>query len=168
MRSYLPLNFLQEKINALQTALFFSMSSSVLKFPVTIINALKVDEAGQIWFCLPAPVQSIKEFDDGFHSLLQFFRKGQSFYLKIQGKAFIVSDPEQVSNIFFIGDDIKRDIILGMSVLIKVQIQCADYFESRQLTEKAELKSIPAQLYDLLFKPQGPAYKPQRIFILSH
>jgi general stress protein 26 len=168
MQSYLPLNFLQERINTLQTALFFSMSASVLKFPVSVINVLTVDEAGQIWFCMPAPIQSIKEFDDEFHSMLQFFRKDENFYLKIQGKAFIINDPEQISNIFFVNDGTKKDILRGRFVLIKVQMQYADYFERKQRAEKSAPRNIPAQLYNLLFKPYEVANKPQRIFNLSH
>jgi hypothetical protein len=168
MQSCLPLNFLQEKIDSLQTALFFSLTDSVLKIPTAVINVITVDEAGQIWFCMPAPSQSIKEFDDEFYSRLQFFRKGNNFYLMIQGKAFIVNDPEEVNNIFFVDDEIKRDVNFGRIILIKVKIQCADYFERKPDALKSEVKNIPAQLYNLFFKPHEEAHKPQRIFNLSH
>ena len=44
--------FLQKKIMELEQALFFNYSRSVLKLPTSLINALHVDDIGQVWFML--------------------------------------------------------------------------------------------------------------------
>ncbi len=166
MDSYLPLHFLQEKIHTLQTALFFSMSESVLKFPVSVIKVVKVDEAGQIWFCIPISSQPLQPFEEGFFSMLQFFRKGENFYLKIQGNAFILNEVERINNMHYLPNQIKNEIKSGTTILVKVQIQFADYFESQPLVKKTERKSFPSQVYNLFFKPYHPPLKFQRIFFV--
>jgi hypothetical protein len=165
MDSYLPLHFLQEKINTLQTALFFSMSESVLKFPVSVIKVVQVDEAGQIWFCIPTSVQP-SQFGEKFYSMLQFFRKGENFYLKIQGNAFILNDGEQINNMHYLPNQIKNEITCGTTALVKVQIQFADYFESQPLVKKTERKNFPSHVYNLFFKPYHPPLKSQRTFLI--
>ena len=57
------IQFLQDKIEDLRSALFFSLSNAVLKMPTTIVTTLKVDDAGQIWFFVNRPAQFLHEFD---------------------------------------------------------------------------------------------------------
>jgi len=145
MQTNLSLKFLQEKINALQTALFSNMSTSVLRIPTSIIYVMKVDDAGQIWFCLPAPSQ-LNEFERKFCCDLQFFKKGKDFYLKVTGKGFIVKDPEELADLDFIDQDFKRQIVSGKLMLIKVSIQAADYFENKPEPEKEVLTFKGSQI----------------------
>ena len=145
MQTNLSLKFLQQKIDELQTALFSNMSTSVLRIPTSIIYVMKVDDAGQIWFCLPAPSQ-INEFERKFFCNLQFFRKGKDFYLKVNGKGFIVKDPEEMADLDFIDQDFKSQIIGGKLMLIKVNIQTADYFENKPEPEKEVMTFKGAQL----------------------
>src|ERR1700694_4468700 len=98
------LGFLQEKIHELRSALFFNTGNAVLKFPTCIITALKVDEAGQVWFFVNPPEQCLHEFDKEFPARLDFFRKGKQFYLQITGKAFIVTDPVELNGIMNVPD----------------------------------------------------------------
>ena len=79
MVTYLPLFFLKEKINELQTALFYNLSSSVFKTPTSVIYALTTDDCGQIWFCMPVYGSFVNELDKEFPALLQFFKKGKTF-----------------------------------------------------------------------------------------
>jgi general stress protein 26 len=166
MQSYLPLNFLQEKIISLQTALFFSLSPSVIKFPVSVIRVLHIDKAGQIWFCAHGPLQSARRTDNSFPSHLQFFRKGEQFFLRIKGRASVVNDPGEIKELFFVKNEMITDIFTGRVMLIKVQIQYADYFERKPPAEKTAWRNIPAQLFELFFKPYEPSHKPQRTFVL--
>ncbi|HXB42979.1 MAG TPA: hypothetical protein VNV85_02935 [Puia sp.] len=142
------------------------MSESVLKFPVSVIRVVKVDDAGQIWFCIPTSVQPLQQFGEGFYSMLQFFRKGENFYLKIQGKAFIIHNEEQINNIHFLPSQVKNAIISGGTALVKVQIQFADYFESQPLGKRTERKNFSSHVYNLFFKPYQPPLKSQRIFLI--
>src|SRR3977135_2659643 len=107
MITVLPLSFIQHKIEELRNALFFSTTQSLLKIPTHIVNVLKVDELGQIWFAIPKPAQHIHEFDNSFAAKLDFFKKGKDFYLKLLGKAFIVNDPEEINTIIYINEEIK-------------------------------------------------------------
>ena len=56
------LNFLQEKIREIGSAIFFNQSDSVLKLPTSIVSTLKVDDYGFVWFFIQKPKQSLKEF----------------------------------------------------------------------------------------------------------
>ena len=121
------LRFLREKILDLKHAIFFSQNTSLLRMATTIVTLSKIDELGQIWFFLPRPQQAIHEFDREFPVRLEFFKKGRQFFVHISGKAFIVTDPEEINSL--VHDDI-REQAADHLVLIKVRMLKADYFET--------------------------------------
>jgi len=149
MITVLPLSFIQHKIEELKHALFFSISESLLKIPTHIIEVLKVDEVGQIWFAIPKPSQNILELDNSFGAKLDFFKKGKDFYLKIIGKAFIVNDPEEMNSVIYVNDEIKDKARKNEIVLIKVRITHADYAEKKPVrtSPNSILKTARMHLY---------------------
>ncbi|HEX4850747.1 MAG TPA: hypothetical protein VFV08_08080, partial [Puia sp.] len=70
---YLSLPFIQGKIVALQNALFFPLSDSLLKMTTCVVSIIKVDAVGQIWFTVARPSQLIYTFDSSFPAKLDFF-----------------------------------------------------------------------------------------------
>ena len=155
------LHFLQEKIEDLKNALFFSMNTSLLRMTTTIVSVLKVDEVGQMWFFVPRPQQAITEFDREFPVRLEFFRKGRDFFLHVAGKAFIVTDPEEINSL--VHDDI-RELAADHLVLIKVRMTKADYFESSSDLANASgwWKDVRTQVHSWLFNTR-PGYKPYHL-----
>lgn len=121
------LRILREKILDLKHALFFSQNTSLLRMATTIVTISKIDELGQMWFFLPRPQQVLQEFDREFPVRLEFFKKGLQFFIHISGKAFIVTDPEEINSL--VHDDI-REQTADHLVLIKVRMLKADYFET--------------------------------------
>jgi len=121
------LQFLQQKIQDLKNALFFSQNTSLLRIATTIVSVIKVDELGQMWFFVPRPQQALHEFDKEFPVRLEFFRKGKEYFLHVSGKAFIVTDPEDLNGL--VDEDI-REQIGGQMVLIRVKMMKADYFDN--------------------------------------
>jgi general stress protein 26 len=158
MVTYLPLFFLKEKINELQTALFYNLSSSVFKIPTAVVRVLNTDDCGQIWFCLPAYKGVVNEMDKRFPTFLQFFKKGEKFHVKITGRAYIVNDPEEVNSIPWINDEMKCASISGTTMLIKVKIQYADYFEQKKKQEKIIWTSVLKSAYAAIFHDNQPKY----------
>ncbi|HTR31084.1 MAG TPA: pyridoxamine 5'-phosphate oxidase family protein [Puia sp.] len=121
------LRFLREKIQDLKHAIFFSENTSLLRMATTIVTLSKIDELGQLWFFVPRPQQSLQEFDREFPVRLEFFKKGRQFFLHMLGKAFIVTDPEEINSL--VHEDI-REQTADHLVLIKVRMTKADYFET--------------------------------------
>ena len=74
------LKFLQSKIADLGSALFSNESEAVLKLPTTVIRAMTVDDAGQIWFSVTRPPQMLHEFDREFPAKLKFFKKDKEYF----------------------------------------------------------------------------------------
>jgi general stress protein 26 len=144
------LNFFREKIQELRSALFFNTSNAVLKLPPCIISTLKVDEAGQVWFFVSRPGQYLHEFDREFPARLNFFRKGKRFFLNLTGKAFIVSDPEELNELISVDDDVKKKAMANM-VLIKFKIVNVHYDE-RPVRAQSLAQKLRAQLSRLLSK----------------
>ncbi len=126
-------NFLQEKIQEIGSAIFFNLSDSVLKLPTSIVNKVKVDDYGYVWFYLQKPKQNLKEFDLEFPVRMDFFRKGQSSFLQVNGKAWVVSDPEAVNTMAYL-PDAKPNFSDDM-VLVKVKILKAEYFETKTTSQ---------------------------------
>ena len=151
------LRFLQEKIQDLKNALFFSQNTSLLRIATTIVSVLKVDELGQMWFFVARPKQALHEFDREFPVKLEFFRKGRDFFLHVSGKAFIVNDPEEINSL--VHDDI-RELAGNDLVLIKVRMMKADYFESSAPAAHAGWwRDLRNQLHTWMYNTR-PGYKP--------
>src|SRR4051812_29706369 len=124
------LNFLQEKIKEIGSAIFFNLSDSVLKLPTSIVTTLKVDDYGYVWFFIQKPKQQLKEFETEFPVRLDFFRKGTRFFLQVNGKGWVVNDPEEVNSFGGIVADQDSQPLKNM-VLVKVKIMKAEYYETR-------------------------------------
>lgn len=124
------LSFLQEKIREIGSALFFNLSDSVLKLPTSIVSTLKVDDYGFVWFFVHKPQQQVKEFDREFPVRLDFFRKGKSCFLQVNGKGWVVTDPEEMNSFVTLPEDVKK-MAMNEMVLVKVKMMRAEYFETK-------------------------------------
>ena len=124
------LSFLQEKIQEIGSALFFNLSESVLKLPTSIVSTLKVDDYGFVWFFVQRPQQSLTEFDNEFPVRLDFFRKGKGCFLQVNGKGWVVADPEELNAFVTLPEHAKK-LAMKEMVLVKVKIMRAEYFETR-------------------------------------
>lgn len=122
------LQFLREKIEEINSAILFNLSDSVLKFPTTIVSTLKVDDYGYVWFCVKKPKQNLKEFENEFPVRLDYFKKGSECFLQVMGKAWVVTDPEELNSFSGLFDTGSMD---KDSVLVKVKMMKADYQETQ-------------------------------------
>ena len=150
----LPFKFLQEKIQELETALFFTLSNAVLKMPTHIVKVVQADESGQIWIVIPRPSQFLEEFESEFPVKLDFFKKGKQFFLKLEGTAFIETNTDEMINFMEKDREIKEIINSKLSVIIRVKIQNADYFEVMEKPSTGWLKNSKTLLYNWFLNPQ--------------
>lgn len=127
------LNFLQEKIQEIGSAIFFNLSDSVLRFPTSIVSTLKVDDYGFVWFLIQKPIQNLTEFEMEFPVRLDFFRKGKNYFLQVSGKAWVVNDPEEINTLEILPAEAMQPTMNEM-VLVKVKIMKADYYETKTST----------------------------------
>jgi hypothetical protein len=145
------LNFLQEKIHQIGSAIFFNQSDAVLKLPTSLVSTLKVDEFGYIWFFIKKPQQDITHFENDFPVRLDFFKKGVDFFLQIAGKGWMITDPEEMYAFLEENEDIHPDIFKDM-VLVKVKMQKADCFETAVRPKAAWWKQAVTTV-TTLFRP---------------
>jgi hypothetical protein len=121
-------DFLRDRINEIRSAIFFNLSNSPFKLPTAIISVLKTDQQGQIWFFLPAPEMHLEEEDFIFPARLDFYRKGKSFYLTVNGTANATFDLENTG----LCDELpglESEIACKRFLLIKLKIACVEYSE---------------------------------------
>ena len=86
------LEALKSKIMELQSALFFTESSSIVKLPTHVISDVELDNEGQIWFVIPKPAMHIEAYDKEIPAKLDFFKKGKDFFVKVRGIAYLQTD----------------------------------------------------------------------------
>lgn len=152
MKTGNDISFLQDKIQGIGSALFYNLSSGVLKFPTSIITVLKVDEAANIWFFANRPEQDLQVFDREFPVRMQFYRKGKGYHLQITGRAYIVDDPEEVYGLVSLSEEMKERAFREL-VLVKVEINNVAYYEyGKRFARRRTLKGLVTGLYDRLFK----------------
>jgi hypothetical protein len=110
------LEFIREKIYEVRSAIMYNMSNAVIKIPNNIVNAVRVDEEGNLWFLCQKPMQFIAECEQHFPARLKFYRKGISYFLEVSGKASIVSNTPQKHKL---GDRVnyKEAVLIKMSML---------------------------------------------------
>lgn len=115
------LQFIREKIYSLRSAIMYSMSNELIKIPNNIINVLRIDDEGNLWFHCKAPVQYIREYEQIFPVRLHFYRKGVLYFIEVSGSAKIVQGQQN--------DYMNFDAGKEEPLLIKMNIHCAEYAE---------------------------------------
>lgn len=83
------LDFITRKIKELHSALFFDLGSSDIKFSASVINALKIDDDGNILFVLKKPYDEL-DMSPSFSAQLQFYNRKCNFHITVVGKASII------------------------------------------------------------------------------
>lgn len=126
--------FLQDKIRQIGSAIFFNLSDSVLKLPTSVVNTIRVDDYGYVWFFVKKPNQQLQEFETEFPVRLDFFKKGMEYFLQVAGKAWSVTDPEEVSAFMELNTEITPAMMEDM-VLVKVKMLKAEYYETQTRTK---------------------------------
>lgn len=112
----------KSKILELNSALFFSESSSLIKLPTHVVSEIEMDEEGQIWFVVPRPVQHIEAFDKKFATKLDFFKKGLEFFVKVTGVGEIVTDQSEFLAHPELSAEMKERMMNDKVIVIKVAV----------------------------------------------
>lgn len=122
------LAFLQEKIKDIKIALFKSEMNSELQLPNNIIETLKVEEDGYVWFFTSCAGDYAKHVDKSFYAYLDYYKKGTDCRIQLSGKASIVEDD---NGELLIISNYSRSTASRL-VLVKMKIMQAEYFENKQ------------------------------------
>lgn len=155
------LQFLQEKIGEVRSALFFSQNNDIIKLPTSIITALRVDADGCVWFFINRPLQYLEAFEKEFPARLDFFRKDKNYSLEVSGKAFIINDNTEINTLVDLPVGITSAAMQHL-ILVKIKIMNAKYFE--RVTEKQDynLTHLAKKLCNWLFV-NNHGYRPYTI-----
>lgn len=163
MRTDLNIQFLREKIEALQTAIFFNEAKSFHRNSTHVIAAEYVDDAGQIWFVVSNHGQFEHVNTGSFPAKMDFFRKGINFYVKASGIASIVFEENEMPG--RVAEDIRHKVAKKHVIVIRVKIQHAEYFESIPKESKSWIEESGKQLFNWLLNPQYDHKNPQLVAI---
>jgi len=153
------LNFLQDKIQEIGSAIFFNLSDSVLKLPTSLVSTLKVYDYGFVWFSIQKPKQNLQEFENEFPVRLDFFKKGKSYFLQVMGKACVVTDPEEIYTASTLPQEVKEAALNDTdTVLVKVKISKAEYYETR--TPRHSWWHSAVNTFTTWFRNSNNGYRP--------
>jgi len=138
------------RILELQSALFFTESSSLVKLPTHVIPEVEVDEEHNIWFVIARPAQHIDAFEKEIPAKLDFFRKGKDFFVKVRGTAQLVDDLKVIENKKLSGQMQER-IKDGQAIAVRLKIKEADLVDNTPKLSQGWLQSGRTQLSSWFF-----------------
>ncbi|MEP7165598.1 MAG: pyridoxamine 5'-phosphate oxidase family protein [Ferruginibacter sp.] len=147
------LAFLKEKIREIKIALFKSEINSELQLPNNIIQVLKIEDDGTIWFFTSCSGKQAESIERSFYAYLDFYKKGTDCRLQISGRASIADNDE---GLFDMSNYSKG--ISGSLILVKMKIMQAEYFESSQLGNVSLTERIKSVINHLFVTPQHRVY----------
>ncbi|MET0638250.1 MAG: hypothetical protein ABWZ25_19625 [Chitinophagaceae bacterium] len=109
------LQFIREKIIHLRTAIMYSMSNELIRLPNSIVEAVNLDEGGNLWFVCKPPVQGIGHIEHKFPARLHFYRKGSNYNVEVSGTATIINN--EYTNYFAADSNGVRPLLIRMNML---------------------------------------------------
>ncbi|HWK04652.1 MAG TPA: pyridoxamine 5'-phosphate oxidase family protein [Puia sp.] len=141
---------LKSKIMELQSALFFTESSSLVKLPTHVISETEVDAEGQIWFVIPKPAQHIEAFDKEIPAKLDYFKKGNDSFVKITGTAFLITDAAEIVNTS-LSADMHSKMQNDQVIAVKVKVQVSELIDNTPKPTKSWFQASRSQLSSWFF-----------------
>lgn len=143
-----------EKIRQTKIALFKPELNSELMLPNNIIQVLKMDDNGNIWFFTSCIKRQAANINKTFYAYFDFHKKGTNARLMINGTAFIVDDDSDVQEL--ITQSYYSNTLSPSLVLIKMKIMQAEYFEGHETGSKVSWKQRFMNSISQLFFDEGP------------
>ena len=121
------LDFLKEKIKDIKIALFKTELNPELQLPNNIIQTLKVEDDGTVWFFTSCNGKQVENIDSSFYAYLSYQKKGTGCRLQLSGKACLVKNDDD--GLFSMCNYAKGSY--GKLVLVKMKIMQAEFFENK-------------------------------------
>lgn len=147
-------DFLKEKIEDFKTALFKTELNPALQMPANIIQTLKVEEDGTVWFFTSCNVTDINNIGKPFYAYLSYQKKGSGCYLKLSGKAMIVKNDD--AGLFSICNYAKGNY--GKLVLVSMKIMQAEFFENKIPQNNSWTEKLKYTFSHLFLQPAHRTY----------
>ena len=141
----------KSKIMELQSALFFTESSSIVKLPTHVISETEVDAEGHIWFVIPKPTQHIDAFDKEIPAQLDYFKKGVESFVKIKGTAFLITDTAETDNNMALSAEMRAKMKSDRVISVKVKIQDSELIDNTPKPAKSWFQASRSQLSSWFF-----------------
>ena len=141
------LNFIKEKISDIKVAIFKSEINSELQLPNNIIQVLKVDDDGTVWFFTSCSGDHKQTIERCFYVYLDFHRKGVEGRLQISGHANVVEDQDDD----FLNISNYSKSTANRLVLIKMKIMQAEYFEAKPSPQISMMDKIKMTFQQFFF-----------------
>jgi len=151
MLNHLPdrnLSFINDKINEIKIALFKTELGAELQLPNNIIQTLKADDDGTVWFFTSFNGKYCRNIDRPFYACLYYNKKGSDCRLQLSGKASMHNYDD--AGLFSICNYTKGTY--GRLVLVKMKIMQAEYFENKIGTNHSWTEKLK-QTFNLIFQP---------------
>ena len=138
------LEFLKNKISEIKIALFKPESDFELQLPNNIIQTLRVEDDGTVWFFTTCNGYHARFMDKPFYAYLNYYNKNKSCRLQLSGKAMVVNDTES----FVDSNDSKE---CYTTVLVKMKIMQAEFDETNiprdDISGPEKIKSVISALF---------------------
>lgn len=146
--------FIKEKIDEIKTALFKTELGAEMLLPNNIIQTLKVEDDGTVWFFTSFNGLYSQLIDETFYAYLNYNRKGSDCRLQLSGKAAIINQED--AGLFSICNYTKGTY--GRLVLVKMKIMQAAYFENKTETGHSWTKKIKQTITHMFQPTQNRTY----------
>jgi hypothetical protein len=142
---------LRSKIVELQSALFFTESTSIVKLPTHVVSDVELDNEGQIWFVIPKPAMHIEAFEKEIPAKLDFFKKGKDFFVKVKGVAFLQTDNFEANGNTALSAEFKEKMSSEEVIAVKVKIQDTELVDNTPQPKQNWLQASRSQLSSWFF-----------------
>ncbi len=134
------LQFIREKIYEIKTAVMYSMSNGVVRLPNSIVQVVKIDEEGNLWFVCTPSMRQLDPAECVFPARLHFYRKGKFFRVEVSGKATIMNNEAVTTQP---GEK---------PLLIKMTMNNVEYNQAQEKRPKSKLETVVTDTYKWLLR----------------
>ncbi|RYD81805.1 MAG: hypothetical protein EOP53_05450 [Sphingobacteriales bacterium] len=141
--------FITGKIKEIKVGLFKSEINSELLLPNNVIQVLRVDDDGHLWFFTSCNGRQAANINRTFYAYLDFHKRGTDSRLLLNGTANIIDEEGDVDALITQSNYSKT--IASSLVLVKMKIMQAEYFEGHETAKNISWKDRIFNSFSNLF-----------------
>jgi hypothetical protein len=152
---YENLDFLRKQIMEIKFALFRPESNSVMLLPNNIIETIRVEDNGTIWFLTTCNGNYAKHLEKNFFTYLSYHKKGTGSQILINGMATIVENSYR--DIFYLHNYARKGN--QGPILVKMKIMQAECFDSKTIKNTSFTERIKSMFNNIFPAPVHRVYE---------